>query len=1262
VTDRNGVRGQRSIGLTVDATAPIWASLPPIQFTQGTAGSINLNSFCTDPQGLTLNFSLISGSLPAGVSFLSPLLSYNGSGAVGSDAGVAFSASNGAASSNSSQTTVAIIQAQQPGALPALTLTPSQTNATGPWTFGQAFKQGDVPPGNYVTATVSGSSFPFQAAVRNLWPDGSVKYAVLSGISNFTNSNPLTVQLAATSTAPSGANITEPTSLPNTNATFTAGTGSFPVSGICDINSALGVDLSTWNRSSAGRVRQILGPVMSEFHYYVPLAPASNQVAVWFFVRKWVTGAIEIETVVENGFWQLASPGPSEADYSVTVNINNVAVFTQSNIKHYTHTRWSRVDWYSGGAAVTPAHNVPYLLSTRMVPNFGWGPSSGSPTFSTTLGSWRQTTTNPATVFSQSGFYGDLPTDGTISGGGQSPWIGPLTQWEAEYCTSADPRVYAATVGNTRQWGGFGQHFRDESTGRVPLWSSYPTKGVYSSGNPLPPTPAGGVPPVYGDTLQADPTHVPACGFLAYLIEGRWSHIEELQFTAWLNVQDQNLNQTGWDGHLIANGFSTTRGLAWALRGLAHSGMAPTALNPGVPAADAALRNSLVASLSASISSFKQIYIDGTATLPGGFSGANAIGWIGQYDHYTAVSGSFWGADWMVTFQGMALSIAADLCIEGIANQADVISVRNFSYLDTLSLIQAGATGQGNPQTTGNAQNPTWNYRRGITYSRPYLTNADSSGAVPANPNFYGGGSIAGLSSAFTAYLGTGNPENPSGLSPSLSSAPSQSIKAHDSESDIGVGSSTGTGGDTSSLGGENYGAMHLTIAALAVEAALPGAIDKFALLTGSTTYQGTSGSGSTTTPVLAGAADAPQMSFLPRTQATDNTPAILTAPSWLPAVGTWGPIPNSIINGSAAQLFGAYTGGSGGWLANTNDVMANWCSGAVVTVGIYDNAGNWHPGTWLVYMGGGHAGYAGNELYAIGPLESNSPTIVCPRAATNPPPTNENMDGSGNYAANHTYDSIVYLPNQNQVVRCGMFFTYVVGTSFNDVPVFQCNYPTPVSGQPWTSLTSMGSVTGGNPAGSAVYDPINNGIWARAGAGPGESYDLMYLDLATKVWSISRGIFTYNDLYFVGALDTKRGILAFWNGSAQSAPTYEIIFYQTNNGVANTPFIPSIANPGSAPSQGASFGSMLYDEANDRFVIWNNSGKTLYTLTAPASGNPYTGSWTWGTIVPSAGSTPTSENATGTFKRFSYVRNALIHGFVLANRTTDSVYFYRLS
>lgn len=1150
-------------------------------------------------------------------------------------------------------------------ALPAIALTSSTTLASAPWTFGQVFKQGDVPSAQYITATSGASSF--QADIRNRWPDGSAKYAVLSGISSLTANTQASVQLATTSAAPSGTNVAEPTTLANTNVTLTTGTGSYPVSGVLAINSVLGTAIG-WAAGTASKVREILGPVMSEFHYYQPLS--GTQVAVWWYVRAYSTGAVEIETVVENGYWQETSPGPSEADYSVTVNINGIAVFTQSNIRHYSHTRWSRVDWFSGGSAIVPAHDTAYLLGSRMVPNFGWGPTSGSSTFSTTLGSFKQTTAILTTVFpTATTYYGDLPTDGSIGAGGQSPWIGPLCQWEALYCTTADPRLYAATVGNTRQWGGFGQHFRDESTGRVPIWSSYPGKSVYIAGNTLPPTAAGGAPPAYGDGNQADCTHLPACGYLAYLIEGRWSHLEESQFTGWVGIQDQSANVSGWTGILPLSGNTTTRGLAWELREIAQAcALSPTSLlGVTMPSADVAVRNSFVTSLSNTVTYFKEVYIDGTTLLPGGYSGANAIGWIGQYDHYTSVSGPFWGGSWMVTFQGMALSIAADLGIEGIGNQADLICVRNFSFQDTLATVQAGATGQGNPATTGNTQNPTWNYRRALTYARPYLTNADSSGAVPANPTFYGGGTMGGLSAALTEYVSTGNPENPSGLNASLSSAPSQALMGHESDSIVGAGNSTGTGGDTTSLGGENYGTMHLTIAALANEAGIYGAPAAFQLLTDSATYLGTSASGSTTSPPLAGAADYPQMNFLPRTQATDNVSATVVAPSWYTAIasGTWGAIPNSILGNSSAVTYGSFTDSAYSghvWVAGTSgNPIVPWSGGVLNTVGIYDHASStFIPGSFLCCWGGGHDDYYGNEMYCFGPLESETPAWYCPRLATDPPVQTASggpwFDANGNPVARHTYNSLSYLPNQNWMFAAWTYAESPAALYPSPTSIaFQFNQQTPGSSsvQPWKQLANT-TVEGAEPI--SVYDPVWNLVWA-TNSGGSNSAIATYNPL-TNTWSAqfsSPTSGTWVD-HATSAIDTKRGIWAIWDSGV-------INFYEVYSGGASSNGFYVPTTTGTAPSTGTYSGSIVYDPIKDCFVIWGGTGQALYTLTSP-SASPYKGgtAWTWGTLSV-GGATPDSEYETGTvgtFGKFQCVANAIMHGYILVSLASGNVYFFR--
>jgi hypothetical protein len=77
-----------------------------VQFGQGTAGSVNLNSYLTNPEGRSITYAAI-GTLPTGVTLSGPTLTYNGSGGAGS-ANVAFTATSGSWSVTSGSVTILI--------------------------------------------------------------------------------------------------------------------------------------------------------------------------------------------------------------------------------------------------------------------------------------------------------------------------------------------------------------------------------------------------------------------------------------------------------------------------------------------------------------------------------------------------------------------------------------------------------------------------------------------------------------------------------------------------------------------------------------------------------------------------------------------------------------------------------------------------------------------------------------------------------------------------------------------------------------------------------------------------------------------------------------------------------------------------------------------------------------------------------------------------------------------------------------------------
>lgn len=659
----------------------------------------------------------------------------------------------------------------------------STANGTQPWTFGQAFKQGDIPSGQNIAANSGASAF--QADVRNVWPDGSVKYAVLSGLSTFV-SNAATVQIGPSGSAASGSTVAEPTNLVTTNVVLAPGTGSFPIAagGTYAINSVLTIDRSTWSRGNGGRVRQILGRVMSEFHYYQPTNDA--QVSIWWYVRQYSSGATEIEVAIENGWFGLASE--TERDYSATININGTAVATYSNLSHYSRTRWSGVYWYAGGAPITPAHNVAYLRATKLVPNYGYT----SPT-TTAYANIIASAINP-TPFA----LGDYNLN--MGDTGDSDSIGVLPQWEAVFCCAADPRAYKGTISNYRGAGRWPVHFRDETTGRVPNHVSYPTATITSgwgTDRPVATVTASVTP---GDRPAWDIPHHPSTGYLAYLLEGRWAQLESLQFVGMVSIVDGNpttRNVLGNGGGVIAcvNAPMTTRGAAWSWRSVGQcAAISPSTLNGAAPAAaDTAVTNSFRTSIDNTMSWMKQNYIDGTLNT-GKFK--NVLGYTGIYDGGDdGPTGQFWGRAWMEVFQVCAIAHISDLGIEGIT-QANLNLVRDHKY----DMIM---------RTCG--VDTTWNFRRAALYNMPYTSNNDLS-----NPQFFT------TAQAFAAWLTFR-------AIPNTTANPGDTLKNHDVDTDMDP---SGTSNDA-----DGYWAPIIAALSTAIEHGKPGAAAAFSRVTSAPNY-----------------------------------------------------------------------------------------------------------------------------------------------------------------------------------------------------------------------------------------------------------------------------------------------------------------------------------------------------------------------------------------------------------------------------------------
>lgn len=546
---------------------------PPIRWnavtasvTQGVANqTIKLASFLTNSQNRTVTYSVATGTLPTGLTLnaTTGVITYDGASPVAA-ASVQFRATTGAFSAETPFVTVSIgtNAGSQPGTL-NVTLGLTNGGADKPWTFGHAFKKGNVPSGQYLLG--SGPT-AFQADIRNRWADGSVRFAVLSGIGG-------TSCVITTVSAPvnSGStNVSEPSAAAVSGyaITFTgdgAGTYGIPVGA-----------QSTWARGTASKVRQILGPVMSEFHYYQPTSDA--HLALWFYVRAYSTGAIEVEVSVENGWTEVAGPGAR--NYSVSVSVGGTQIpFANGNVTqsvtHLHHTRWGRIDWITADPLIDPVHDTKYLVSTQMLPNYDIDrfpyPATAA-LFSAHLpGATRENAFRPVPFESQNGNFNTgagkhwmpsawagIPVGGRMGGGGWNAFVGPTNHWDAIYLTSraAAPAYYSVMwVGNAL--GCYGLHYKSETSGRPPTvfennWGAMTLHGgndvmqaggdnAASTGLPgfrSSPTTTGIHPPRYSGSHSTS-------WFMAYFLTGRWPKLEN------------NVNQ------LTAHQLAITTGLTW---------------------------------------------------------------------------------------------------------------------------------------------------------------------------------------------------------------------------------------------------------------------------------------------------------------------------------------------------------------------------------------------------------------------------------------------------------------------------------------------------------------------------------------------------------------------------------------------------------------------------------------------------------------------------------------------------------------------------
>lgn len=467
--------------------------------------------------------------------------------------------------------------------------------------------------------------------MKNVWPDGSVKFAILAGRANLPANVPITIAVSASASASGGTALTT-ADLRATGITAAVSCGAF--GSVSWAGADWDSPAQTW----------VAGPQMSAWVYRRQVGSDAH-LAVWLEVRLFAGGAVEVLPWVENGYLRVAGATEKATTYAFALGGTQrfsapIALLNHTRAPLISGTQLSH--WLGSDPLVTPKHDTQYFQSTRLVPAY-WGNVA-----SATLAVSRQPDT--FTPLQQGVFPNGM------GAGGYSPSIGILPEWDVLYLTSTDSKLWATVQRNGYSAGRYGIHYRDEATHRPPRLSSHPNLVLEASGssgvthiggsstNTYTTVATGTIPPAYTNT------HSPSMGYLAYLLTGRPFHLETVQFTAVVNyLKNADIVRRFGEGVFLSEaGANTTRGAAWALRTLAQA----CAISPDADV----LQTEFAASMEANINYYHARYV----AQPN-----NPQGFVAPYSDYTQYSNPtdaiYYEAAWMQDFFTAAIGLTKSL-------------------------------------------------------------------------------------------------------------------------------------------------------------------------------------------------------------------------------------------------------------------------------------------------------------------------------------------------------------------------------------------------------------------------------------------------------------------------------------------------------------------------------------------------------------------------------------------------------------------------
>jgi hypothetical protein len=481
-------------------------------------------------------------------------------------------------------------------------------------TFGQIFRRGSVRPGAPLDITLGGKAVPAQMNAKALYPDGSVRHAVLA------------IAIPAMASGARWAGAIAIGQGPSLAARAEAGIPALAVDLMLQDGKGktrnVDLDLAQIARMPAAQRGEawLSGPLVREVRY---AAPPVGGLEVEFDVRRPLVGPATVDVIFHNDMVGKRSVVPIE--YGVRILLNGKSVFSVDAIRHHQYATWHRVIVAGGAPVPRVIADRNLLVETGAVPRYADVEPDRK-----TMGEMVQAALKTAGLpMGSAGVNKYMPETGG------RPDLGPLPTWAVYYLLQPDARNYAMLLANADAAGSIPWHMRDPQTHGPLTNDAHRDVWLDERAHPLP----GILPKGYstdGTGWTIDDAHQPSLTYLPYLLTGSRYYHDELEQQAAFDILWMKPEYRGAKGIVLG---AQVRGFTWMMRTLANAAfILPT---------DDPLQRYFQKALEANLGAVIQKYVDGHEAdwagelkgfLPGAYNPDGAVAaW--QDDYLTMVLG-----------------------------------------------------------------------------------------------------------------------------------------------------------------------------------------------------------------------------------------------------------------------------------------------------------------------------------------------------------------------------------------------------------------------------------------------------------------------------------------------------------------------------------------------------------------------------------------------------------------------------------------------